>query len=174
MARVRQKKQSSSPEPPLKDRCTGHCCRCLPIPYSPEELWQAYRNWRAGSNAIRMGGIQTDRIPIPTDIDLIAPMLVYLGEFDKPPSRKVKLTDAQLLGKRTTAHYYRCKHLDEKTGDCTIYPFRPKMCRDYPYEGSCNYAACTWEARKEKPETRSERAKRLRGLKEQVNLKEGK
>ena len=19
-------------------RCTGHCCRCFPLPYSPEEL----------------------------------------------------------------------------------------------------------------------------------------
>jgi Fe-S-cluster containining protein len=102
--------------------------------------------------------------PIYQDIHLIAPMVRYLGfTYDHPP--KINPSDDELLGKPgTKLHYYCCKHLDPKTRDCTIYEIRPAMCRGYPYDSQCNYAKCTWKAKRARKQSPAELRKRKRDL----------
>lgn len=152
----------------ITDRCTGACCERLPIPISPHELQASYWAWQRGGEQVRFDGGKND--PIFQDIHLIAPMLVYLGEFDKPPNQYINDTDEVLLngGKFDhTRHYYRCKHFDPKKKICTIYDMRPAMCRSYPNGNECNYTACTWKEVRAKKETNPQRAKRLRVLQEE-------
>jgi Fe-S-cluster containining protein len=56
------------------------------------------------------------------DIGVIGAMLVPLGVF-----RKQEL--------------FTCRHLG-KSGDCTIYETRPRMCRDFPGPNPCAYRNC--------------------------------
>lgn len=116
------------------DRCTGHCCQNFSLSWSPEELRDAYRRWQDDLN---------DLAPIPIDIHLIYPMVFYLGD-DAPGVEHIN--EPVFSGYR-----YRCKHWDPATRDCTIYEIRPQMCRDYPGEAGCNYAACTWQSSRQKP-----------------------
>lgn len=105
-------------------------------------------------------------LPIFTDIHLIAPMVVYLGPDASLP-KQVNPTDEAVLGKpEIPGHRYRCKHFDPKAKVCTIYDIRPAMCRDYPGkdDATCNYAGCTWKARKAKRETAVQRRDRLEAL----------
>ena len=153
-----------------KDRCTGHCCQNFYLPFSPEDIDRAYRRWSTqfgqigATHHVTMNGAEYG--PIVVDIHLIAPMVVHLG-YDGIVPRRVNLTDEELLGKpEIPAHRYRCKHYDPKMKVCTIYEIRPQMCRDYPgKEGAtCNYAGCTWKARKAKRETKAQRRDRLKAL----------
>src|SRR6185369_5339410 len=50
--------------------------------------------------------------------------------------------------------WYSCRNL-LPSGDCGIYSSRPQMCRAYPYDEGCQYAACTWKT------ARAERLRRL-------------
>ncbi|NUM88759.1 MAG: YkgJ family cysteine cluster protein [Bdellovibrionales bacterium] len=65
---------------------------------------------------------ETAESSIP-DIGTIAPMLVPLG-----------VARGQEL--------FTCLHHDRKSGNCTIYEFRPKMCRDFPGPNPCTYRNC--------------------------------
>lgn len=113
----------------VMDRCTGHCCKAFTIPYSPDELRQAYVDWL--EQAQDTGRKQ------PQDIWLIYPMARYLGFMHSPiPS----ISGANY----PEAHFYSCKNFDETTGDCTIYEHRPKMCSEYPYGAGCDYGPCSW------------------------------
>ncbi len=38
---------------------------------------------------------------------------------------------------------FTCRHLVRDSGDCSVYDTRPRMCRDYPYGGTCQYPGCT-------------------------------
>ena len=62
------------------------------------------------------------------DVHLVAPMLV--------PLRRIR---GEWL--------YTCKHL-RKNGDCGIYEFRPRMCRDFPGESACPFPICSSHGRK--------------------------
>jgi Fe-S-cluster containining protein len=149
---------------PKVDRCTGHCCRDFSLPLSPDELQTAYLRWYAsqgGKTQITKEGRKPG--PLYTDIHLIAPMVEYLGYTEKMP-KVVNPPDDVLRGKPERGHRYRCKHLDQKTRNCTIYDIRPTMCQDYPGKHSCNYAGCTWKSRKQKRETRKEREVRRSNL----------
>jgi Fe-S-cluster containining protein len=99
-------------------------------------------------------------------------MVTYLGFFREPPVKRVNPSASQLLKRPDEgAHYYSCKHFDHKDKVCTIYEIRPEVCRAYPYGKKCEYAGCTWTSHKIKKETRTERGKRLRELKEKDKLK---
>lgn len=137
------------------------------MPLSPEELAAGYQRWLGrDSQALTMN--KAEIAPLYQDIYLIAPMVVYLGHTNKHPP-KVNPTDAELLGNpEEQGHYYRCKHLDPKTRDCTIYEIRPAMCRGYPYNNECNYARCTWKSRKAKKQTSAQLRKRKRALTAEV------
>ena len=109
-----------------------------------------------------MNGTRTP--PIYRDIHLIAPMVRYLGfTYDHPP--QINPSDNRLLGKpKTKQHYYTCKHFNPKTRDCTIYEIRPAMCRSYPDSGLCNYAKCTWKAKRAKKQTAAELRRRKKAI----------
>ena len=144
-------------------RCTGHCCKTFTLPMSPDELWAAFHRWKIGAgNSTPMSnrGDETTK-QIIGEIYLIAPMVIYLG-YKKLPYKQVRPEE-----KVERHHLYTCKHFDTKTNNCGIYEHRPQMCRDYPYGMSCNYRACTWTSRKNKPETKKQRVERLKVLKEE-------
>lgn len=102
-------------------RCTGHCCRRFPIgdctPEILQEMVAAAKEKMPGS------AIWLD------EISNIADMVIWLG-----------VEHHEGVGFR---HYYTCKHLDAKSGDCMNYAKRPRMCSDYPYGGECKYVGCT-------------------------------
>lgn len=156
--------------PRRHDRCTGHCCEMFSLPLSPDELWGSYHQWKSGGVSLAKNDHSVARLF--TDIHIIAPMVVYLGYSDKGAPR-VNPSDEELQGKpKQKYHWYRCKHLDSKTRDCTIYEFRPAMCRNYPYASLCQYAQCTWKEKKEKKETKRQREARLDRLKGDLVKKE--
>jgi Fe-S-cluster containining protein len=97
-------------------RCTGHCCRCFPLPYGPEELQE-----KKGS---------------AEDGEQIAAMVVYVGLRHTSTESNEGVPPANPL------HFYSCSNL-LPSGDCGVYETRPEMCRGFPYEGECGYTACT-------------------------------
>lgn len=128
----------------MGDRCTGACCLAFPLPRPPEELWKNYEAWRRHRRGLDNG---SGGAPLIYDIHLIAPMVEYLGYSDTtmfeaadPPRNPPLESPAR------QRYWYRCKLYDAKNKVCTIYAYRPKMCRDYPYGQACEHAACTWDA----------------------------
>lgn len=123
------------------DRCTGHCCRDFTLPYtSIKEMKEVAEKQRldvikemkhekdiAKRNKLALGHLRSD-------LNLVPDMLIELGgmEFD---------CNGNLI--THTIYHYTCKHLDEETGDCKNYKYRPRMCREYPYGRECQYKGCT-------------------------------
>lgn len=128
----------------MSDRCTGHCCRQLTIPASPDELRKDYEDWHQ-QKLLDWAGVPYELPNYRPEIHIIAPMLTHLGEFDAPPIEAVHSVEYPPGEKR---HWYTCKHLIDN--NCSIYEIRPTMCSDYPYSDDCNYADCTWDERKAK------------------------
>lgn len=95
-------------------RCTGHCCKNFFLPYTYQELKQAYEAWY--KSELKWG---SEGRELPQDIHLVYPMVI--------PRHNQK---------------YDCKNLLEN-GDCSIYDNRPKVCREYPYENKCKREGCT-------------------------------
>lgn len=122
-----EEKPSRAPE--LDVRCSGHCCESFTMPQSPERIWEMYKDWQS------RGGASGRLWPQLNDIHIIAPMLIYLGMVDVDPADGMKLAEP--------IHRYTCKHYDKETNGCSIYEFRPQMCRDYPYGSRCRYEGCT-------------------------------
>lgn len=123
--------------------CPGHCCRCFYLPQGPEYIWERYQdylrygpdenNWPDG--AVKVG-----------DIELVAPMLVYLGHFsqtelDVYAEQQGLVVPPDDHKYAASGHYYTCRH-HQADGKCAIYEQRPKMCREYPYEWMCRYPGC--------------------------------
>lgn len=105
------------------ERCTGHCCKRFYLPKSPDEIQQMYEDWlKFGQQGTRPHN----------DIDIIAPMLIYL-EYSNVH------TDGSI--KPYKSHYYTCRNFDGQ--GCRIYDRRPAMCSDYPYNAPCIYKDCT-------------------------------
>lgn len=101
----------------VQPRCTGHCCKRFFLPYLPSELEQIAERCDDGPQ--------------------IAAMVIPLGpptEEDQRPG----VTSAEAF----QSFAYTCRNL-LPNGDCAVYADRPKMCRDYPYEGRCVYPGCT-------------------------------
>lgn len=142
----------------MSGRCTGHCCEAFTLPADPEELWRLYRHEQllkeqpGATRWQKITSMEVHEVPLRriADIDLIAPMAVYLGHGQ--PSDFNGGCGSVNPGGVGKNHVYTCKHFDKATRNCTIYEYRPAMCRDYPYQRSCEYAHCAWEERKAKPE----------------------
>lgn len=107
-------------------RCTGHCCERFTLPYDYDTMQARLADSR----------LETPKEPVITDIEIIAPMIIPLGEEHWDPA-----TGNDLDGR--TIHHYTCKNFNKSTGDCGIYEKRPQMCRDYPYDRPCHYNGCT-------------------------------
>jgi Fe-S-cluster containining protein len=124
----------------MEKRCKGQCCRVFTLPLPPEELKERYEHFlnngkdRLHKSDQRSYYQKNEQYTSTEEIYLIYPMVKYLGKFKKTPQ-----------GYRTNEyiHHYTCKHLDKKTGNCTIYEIRPKMCRRYPDAGICYYKGCS-------------------------------
>ena len=86
-------------------RC-GKCCNHMFLPFTPDQLWEGYKNWlHSKSNGWK-----------PDEVYLIAPML-------------------RLIRKAGNGGYYRCLHLEMNSNNkatCGIYEYRPEMCKGYP------------------------------------------
>ena len=163
-----------------RGRCSGHCCACFYLPYSPDALEAAYMRW------VKLHGKPgPDQVPVSMsngldafngasaslliDIHLIYPMLIYLGEGDRLMPKQIREVTTERGEER---HYYSCVHWDQRTGNCQIYEHRPQMCREYPYrDNGCNYAGCTWTKRKVKPMTVRERKELEAGELVQIGAK---
>lgn len=115
-------------------RCSGHCCERFNLPYSPEEFERKLKEHQSGRINLK-------------DIEIIQPMLVYLGVSD------VYCNGEKMNGGET--HFYTCKHYS--AGNCGIYDKRPRMCSEFPYEdsytsslkGVCPYPQCTRKTERE-------------------------
>src|SRR5690348_13091092 len=100
--------------PDCSNPCGGKCCECFPFSMRAERLGQLYLEAKTYDLSGDDPASKHWR-----DIITIAEMLIPLHqESDEQPM-------------------YTCRHLDRSTGLCTIYEQRPKMCREYPYEGAC-------------------------------------
>lgn len=115
------------------DRCTGHYCRAFWIPYTPDQIaasLTAERARRTAAEQARAAGqlvYKTPKLPpgvtLIEDIEILADMLVYLGE---------RHPDTQDAPQLKNGGWYTCRH-HLPSGDCGNYAARPAMCRDYPY-----------------------------------------
>lgn len=103
----------------MGDRCTGHCCRLFPVSSTITEIEKVTH--------AEGGSIEAEKLLV---------MLRFEGLTD------VGLVNGEPLGR--TMPVYSCIHL-KPDGDCGNYEDRPKMCRDYPYEGGCRDPDCTWD-----------------------------
>jgi Fe-S-cluster containining protein len=107
-------------------RCTGHCCRRLFVHAIAERFDFSLAKFRE----VIAADLAADPARVPRDYVFVADMLIPTGERVGPGERSLE--------------WYACRHFDEKTGDCTVYDQRPKMCSEYPYRGgTCGAAGCT-------------------------------
>lgn len=109
------------------NRCTGHCCKVVGLPWSPEHL----RASRVAELAFEVNGVWDLALVRHHDGLQIANMLESTGP----------LIRHAVTGKEIPPGYwgYRCKN-QLPNGDCGIYETRPRMCSEYPYQG----APCEW------------------------------
>jgi len=88
----------------------GYCCQDVRLAEPPDLLRTAYEFWKKSAKVD----------PNFSEIYMIFPMLVFTYE-----NREEDLP-----------YHYRCKHYTvDETGlpTCSIHPYRPRMCRDFPY-----------------------------------------
>ncbi len=117
------------------DRCTGACCQRFTLPFGPSEAWASFRELQR-----RNRGEKPDlSIRCYTDIDKVAPMLVYLGTF---------MADADWTPRPKLHHHFTCRYFDRQNKVCTVYERRPQVCRTHPTQ-QCLYKDCTWKAARE-------------------------
>lgn len=120
-------------------RCTGHCCKNFDLPMGPGQLALVREIAERGDiGTWRTTGGQVCWAP---------PILNDAGHgvaFTSPEEAAQIARMARFVGRDARGvHYYTCRHLDEQTGDCTIYATRPTLCRDYPYGKDCSREGCT-------------------------------
>lgn len=159
--------------------CGGACCRRFILPYPPEKIKEQYEAWLVGGsdrNRVMMRKYVSDAemgpmdyietTPVDSEIYLIYPMLIFLGEFHYDscnPKRRYK----------HTSYHYTCKHYDKKTTLCTIYEHRPLMCRRYPNGQPCPFPGCKLPGNKAKlAKQRREREKAKKERKQVRRAKE--
>ena len=123
-------------------KCGGHCCRDFTLPLSPMEIEHQRRKFVLGKGHFF------------TDMDKIADMVVYLGEWHETPqnNHRGETKSHRRAAKFRHVHHYTCKHHNAATGDCMNYKNRPGMCSEYPYERACGYTKCEAVCSKKKQE----------------------
>lgn len=132
-------------------RCTGHCCRSFQLRYAPDDLQRRAAESRSGRSS-------------EPEIEKIASMVIYLGQFHTNPIQKTHyegwtdkalriamraemrpVEDGELYNEQNGGHWYACKHL-QLNGDCGVFgddKKRPKLCSTYPDGELCKFDACT-------------------------------
>jgi Fe-S-cluster containining protein len=137
-----------------KTRCTGDCCKAFILNISYDAMWRS-----------RQAKVRHEKYgtPLPEDhvdyqdVDIILPMVRYLGEFTINPIFGRDYGDPVSL--------YTCKNL-RANGDCKIYETRPEMCRTYPEGGLCIYPGCTWSKEDQEAQFAEDRQLATTDLKE--------
>jgi len=109
------------------DRCTGHCCQKIRLPFSPFDL------------ALFQTGEIEDRANLQ-DIGCIADMLIVTGK------------DPNFAEGGQEFWEYSCRHFDAESKLCRIYEKRPMMCRNHGEKYPCDIQGCTWKQAKREPE----------------------
>lgn len=150
----------------------GICCKNLGlVNISPQTLEISYRNFL---NPPIGNGMGMDKVsqsaPTYQDIWLIYPMLRFLYADKKHPNGDVEIEHI--------VYHYSCVHLDPKTGKCSIYEIRPRMCMSFPDGLVCRYEGCRcpgdgrkeWALRNKNKKHRMEKSKKA--LKEECFAKE--
>jgi Fe-S-cluster containining protein len=105
-------------------RCTGHCCRVFPLPFTYQEMIEKVDTLEDGAQVLDM------IIPLPADYFPVAHL-----DFTRPE---------QIIDR---LHTFTCRHL-QQNGDCGIYSTRPQMCVKYPYYQPCRIKGCTRKVQK--------------------------
>ncbi len=104
-------------------KCSGQCCQRIVLPqFTFADLRIAYLAWINGAKEFTC---PSGTFPMINDVFLLFTMLVQVGVNEA--GREV----------------FRCKHYDGAAGLCTIYDYRPTMCRRYPC-GKCTAEGCTF------------------------------
>lgn len=135
-----------APEP-YRPRCRGDCCRAFTIcvntvgSVSPAllkrmgEAWGEYISADPDQQDDVLERWKDNLVPMSHDSDIVADMVVFLGEFTHHP------VVGSLVDEGRPAHFYSCKNL-QPNGDCGIYEDRPKLCRDFGRFEPCPYPTC--------------------------------
>ena len=108
--------------------CPCTCCAAFHLPYTLTQL-------RRGVHPEKPNTVLHQPEQIATMVIPLTPKQANerLLEFDgaEPGERPFRWRDR--------GHHFTCRHWDEETRLCTIYPDRPNMCRDFPYGKGCQY-----------------------------------
>lgn len=121
----------------MADRCTGKCCEMFHLPHSPLRIKahaRAITN-KSGTAYVYENGKRT-RVNQLQDGEMITSMVEFIESMPKDADKP----DGDMI------YWYSCKNWDAKSGDCTVYETRPRMCRQYPYGKACAYDGCTWKS----------------------------
>lgn len=102
---------------PAPNGCTGLCCVVLKFNRPVEDL-------RSGKV---IDGKQIADMIIPITNEEAAERMKRFGSPLEPP----------VPGDEEEGKLFKCKHWNEDTRLCGIYPDRPLMCRAYPYGRPC-------------------------------------
>jgi Fe-S-cluster containining protein len=126
------------------DRCSGHCCKCVTIRMSPEDLRVAAED--AKKKGLKTEELQLYEILIPLGDFPSNPLMKLWGESWSEKALKMGTTaEHRVRAKKNTGyqqHFYTCRHI-QMNGDCGIYETRPQMCRTYPNGKLCDFEECT-------------------------------
>jgi Fe-S-cluster containining protein len=105
--------------------CSGACCAAFYIPHT--------------IRAIRRG-VSADGETRLEQAEQLADMLIPLTPKQaRERSERFGGTNGERFVWADRGHHFTCKHWDEESRLCTIYPDRPDMCRGYPYGDRCTY-----------------------------------
>lgn len=100
--------------------CPGYCCAAFYLPTTYAQMQDKKKRLRDG--------------------DQIAGMIVPLTPKEaRERHERFGGGGAEQFKWKYRGHHFTCKHWDEETKLCTIYPDRPDMCRDFPYGDPCPF-----------------------------------
>lgn len=102
--------------------CKGTCCAVFFLPLTYEEFGETADR--------RLEGAKIYDMLIPLTNAEAAERWRRFGSpvvENNPPKPKEE------------GHFFTCRHWDEDTLLCTIYPTRPLMCKGYPYGRPCEH-----------------------------------
>lgn len=124
---------------------TALCCRCFTLPLSPDELWENYTHWIVLGYRDHIH----DKLPPPKDgfdrgeIEGIEWLVTHLRYIGLRPTTFANYS--QPINKSELIHFYTCDLLNPRTGLCTSYQNRHRMCASYrncEYTDTCESLHC--------------------------------
>lgn len=112
--------------------CPGTCCAAFRLPYTLTELRR---------------GVNPDTGDALYEAEQIASMVIRLSPKEARERSVAFGGDGSGFPWSDRNRHFTCRHWDEETRLCGIYPDRPDMCRRYPYGRPCQHGcSCLGEA----------------------------